>query len=559
MSFLPAPASNANSKNRRRKPRSNFGQKWRAESSSEDSDLALEEESTEEEEASKDPKPEAWRVPSIDLWIPARQNPSSIPGELASVTVLSKGLDVNRKRRLTRGNLLVAEKDQAPEGLEPGTSPSVNIQAEEELAVEDTRISRSKKDSWRVSLAYVKCVLRRNSYELQRRDREKSRKRRFASASRRRGLGRDLVPPAREPARGQRDGMWKMTVTRRLMMAVAPWTGSRVQAWARQVKSKASHKSKVEFIFKYLQTASLKSTPLFTLFIQLLHIDVDGCMKIIQKRKSRQLELLQAVAGNASGTSQASPSQDSTAQPSLPVGSSKKLIPLKAKEGPLPAHLRPAFPPPRPPSKPKTVSELLREKRLPGQSNLALLREPMGDMRSAQAEESPAGCGKEGGLQKGSMGPGTKKAPAACALGPAGSQQNSVKLVPPLAALPLGSPEAAKQIHPVTWLLTAQGLLPVTVVSPPCPGKPSALLLQCCLLPEGQPHSLGRGGGKAATKETHPLLQQQHLRMRKMIEKLAERLRAWRSQLQSGLAYLGFREAHAPEDGEGTCKRNRLP
>lgn len=38
--------------------------------------------------------------------------------------------------------------------------------------------------------------------------------------------------------------------------------------------------------------------------LQLLHIDVDGCMRIIQKRKSRQLELLKAVAGNAGGTSQ---------------------------------------------------------------------------------------------------------------------------------------------------------------------------------------------------------------------------------------------------------------
>ncbi|XP_015269664.1 PREDICTED: snRNA-activating protein complex subunit 4 [Gekko japonicus] len=548
-------------KNKRRKQRNNLDQEWRPESSSEDSDLALKEDGAEEEES---PKPEAWRVPSLDLWIPARQNPSSIPGELASVTVLSKGLDVNRKLRPIRGKLLVAEKDQAPEGLESRTSPSVNIQAEEELAVEDTRISRSKKDSWRVSLAYVKCVLRRNSYDLQRRNREKHRKRRFASASQRRGLGRDLVPPAREPARGQRDGMWKMTLYRRLLMAVSPWAGSRVQAWAQRVKSEASHKSKVEFIFKYLQIASLKSTPVFTLFIQLLHIDVDGCMKIIQKRKSRQLELLEAVAGDARGADQASPSQDPAAQSSLPVGTSKKLIPLKAKEGPLPAHARVGCPPPRLPSKPKTVSELLREKRLrevkaaralpkrlilapqlllpssviiqppaltgsrglptaangpslpnpspvgasaspgsAGQSHLPLSR----DTRGSRAEEASAGRGKEGGLQKArrgvsaaasfapllpkqsplplqisaapaaslcpaSVGPGTKK--AACALGPGGCQQDSAKLVPPSVALPLGSPEAAKQIRPVTWLLTAQGLVPVTVVSLPCPGKPSA-------------------------------------------------------------------------------------
>ncbi|XP_077161128.1 snRNA-activating protein complex subunit 4 isoform X2 [Paroedura picta] len=536
--------------------------KWRAGSSSEDSDLELEDESTEEEE-SKSPNTTACRVPSIDLWIPTRQTLSSTPGELASVTVLSKGFDVDRKQKSGHSALLVTEKDQAPEGEESRTSPSVNIQAEEEFALADTKISRSKQDSWRVSLAYVKCVLRRNSYELQRRNREINRKKRFASASQS-GLGRDLVPAASETVRGRRERMWKMTLSRRLMMAVTPWTGSLVQAWALRIKSEASRKSKVEFIFKHLQAASLKSTPLFTLFIQLLHIDVDGCMKIIQKRKSRQLELLKAVAGTAGGTSQASPSQDPTAQLSCHAGTSKKLIPLKAKEGPLPAHPRLAYSPPCPTPKPKTVSELLREKRLrewkaksalakkvllaphlllpssviiqpsaqirghvlptvangppltslspigasttPGslsQANLALLPEPKGDQKGSWEEEASAGHGKEGGLQKdnqgvpgtahcapllpkqsplaslrpAAMGPGIKKAPhlapAACALGPVGSQQNPVK-VPPLISLPPGSLEATKQTLPVNWLLTTQGLIPVTMVSLPSPGKPSA-------------------------------------------------------------------------------------
>nr|XP_056716180.1 LOW QUALITY PROTEIN: snRNA-activating protein complex subunit 4 [Euleptes europaea] len=605
-------------KNRRRKESNKLCQKQRAESSSEDSNLELEEDST-KESSSKNPKAEAWRVPSIDLWIPTRQNPSGISEELPAVTVLSKGFDLNRKRKPVKGALLVAEKSQAPEDLQSRTSPSVNVQAKEELAVEDTRISRSKKDSWRVSLAYVKCVLRRNSYELQRRNRERSRRKRFASTSQG-GLGRDFILPAREAASGQRYRMWKMTLTRRLMMAVTPWAGSRVQASALRVKREASRKSKAEFILKHLQTASLKSTPLFTLFIQLLCIDVDGCMKIIQKRKSRHLEFLKAVAGNAGDTDQASPAQDSAgicpvvleleadllgryhqavhaggqrtgflrvfqpllgnAQLRLQVGTSKKLVPLKAKEGPLPAHPRLAFSPPRPTPKPKTVSELLREKRLrewkakralpkrvilapqlllpssviiqppvvpptqtgvggppaaangpplpclspvgvsthPGpsvQSNLALVQKPMRDVNASRAEAASAGSkedgrGKASSLQKESQGvpatassvpllpkqphlplqilaagpsvplaslsptgmePGPKKAPlsapAAHAVGPVGSQQNPVKLVPPLIALPPGSREVPKQLLPITWLLTAQGLIPMTVVSLP--------------------------------------------------------------------------------------------
>ncbi|XP_054853260.1 snRNA-activating protein complex subunit 4 [Eublepharis macularius] len=339
-----------------------------SESSSEDSDLELEEGSSEEEEEEEEvfenPRAETCVVPSIDLWIPTRKNPARVPGELPSAPLLSKGFDVNRRRKPVPGALLV-EEDQAADGLQSRMPPPVHVQAKEEFAVEDTGISRNKKDSWRVSLAYVKCVLRRNSYELQRRSREISRKKRFALTSQRR-LGKDLVPAAREASRGQaqRDGMWKTTLTRRLMMAVTPWAGSMVQTWALRVKREASHKSKAEYIFKHLQTASLTSTPLFSLFIQLLHIDIDGCMTVIQKRKSRQLEHLKALVGGTGKTHQASPARDPTAQSRLQVGTSKKLIPLKAKESHLPAHPQLAFSPPCPAPKPKTVSQLLREKRL---------------------------------------------------------------------------------------------------------------------------------------------------------------------------------------------------
>lgn len=127
-------------KNRRRKQRNKHCQKWSEESSSEDSDLELEEDNTEEEEEYKKTKPKPWRVPIIDLWIPRRQNVSGIPGELASVTLLSKGFDMNRKRKQVHGALLVAEKDHVFEDLDSRTSPSVNIQAEEEFAVEDNRV-----------------------------------------------------------------------------------------------------------------------------------------------------------------------------------------------------------------------------------------------------------------------------------------------------------------------------------------------------------------------------------------------------------------------------------
>lgn len=75
--------------------------------------------------------------------------------------------------------------------------------------------------------------------------REINRRKRFA-ATPAADPNRALNPVAREPCRGQgrRDGMWSSTLYRRLMMAVTPWAGSRVQAWALQVKAEASRKSK---------------------------------------------------------------------------------------------------------------------------------------------------------------------------------------------------------------------------------------------------------------------------------------------------------------------------
>uniref|UniRef100_A0A8C5T0T2 Uncharacterized protein n=1 Tax=Laticauda laticaudata TaxID=8630 RepID=A0A8C5T0T2_LATLA len=266
------------------------------------------------------------------------------------------------------GPLLGPEEDQRTEDLVdliPETPELAQMKGNEN--------SGKPREAWRVSLAYVKSVLRRNSYEQQRRNREIRRKKRFASSSSvgPRGSQLALLASVTNGARQQRDGMGKTTLNRRLMLAVTPWAGNMVQEWALRMKEAASRKSKADMIFRQLQMGQLTSTPLFTFLIQLLHIDVDGCMKVIQRRKSRQPELLKAIAVPVGSSKQPSSSQDAKAQLGHPAATgqpNKKLIPLKAKEGPVPPNTWKARSPPGLAPKPKTVSELLREKRLREQS-----------------------------------------------------------------------------------------------------------------------------------------------------------------------------------------------
>nr|XP_020650494.1 snRNA-activating protein complex subunit 4 [Pogona vitticeps] len=470
-----------------------------SETSSEDSDLELVEDSGEEEEealkARKEKGAGRWRVPGLDLWIPTKRNLSERkPGKLAAVPSLSKGFNVNRKRRLAPGAFL--DQDEGQGAADPAQGPSeisqpAQPEGPKESAQKNHQNSRTAKDTWRVSLAYVKSVLRNNSYKLQRRTRELRRRKRFAVGSEA-GGGQALASEPHNgahPGPGKKDGMWKTTLYRRLMMAVTPWTGTQVQRWALRVKTEASRKTKADFISKHLQSAHLTSRPLFTLFIQLLHIDVDGCMGVIEKRKPREAELLRSVVGNPAKDKQASSAPNAKARLGPPAAGpppGKKLIPLKAKEGPVPGGATWEAVPYRSAPKPKTVSELLREKRLraakAAQQRKLFLVPPL--ILSSPVVVAP---------QRGTPMPGAGGPPKAIPANPqAGPLPGLPRLPPSRPAVPpqagglassgenpgharpaaLASPGVPKPILPVTLILTSQGLLPLTIVSLPGQGGP---------------------------------------------------------------------------------------
>ncbi|KAM8943476.1 snRNA-activating protein complex subunit 4 isoform 4-T4 [Lycaon pictus] len=156
-----------------------------------------------------------------------------------------------------------------------------------------------------------------------------------------------------------------------LLMAMSSWVGDVLPCTSRRP---ATVHTQADGLRKQLQDAQLTSTPVFTLFIQLFQIDTTGCMEVVRERKAQSSALLQTSAQdpgpgllqmssstqNATGRSFCSlPSREPAKQSTSHKGS-RGWQPCRAKsspQAPLPA-------PSGPRPKPKTVSELLREKRL---------------------------------------------------------------------------------------------------------------------------------------------------------------------------------------------------
>ncbi|XP_027471644.2 snRNA-activating protein complex subunit 4 isoform X3 [Zalophus californianus] len=160
-------------------------------------------------------------------------------------------------------------------------------------------------------------------------------------------------------------------IERQLLVAMSPWVGDVVLPCT--PRRPAVVHTRADGIRKQLQDARLASTPAFTVFIQLFQIDTAGCMEVVRERKAQTPALLQTgtrdpVPGllqmsslrDSPGRSFRNPPAREAVKQSTSHKGSRGLQLCRAESSP------PAPPPapcgPRP--KPKTVSELLREKRL---------------------------------------------------------------------------------------------------------------------------------------------------------------------------------------------------
>ncbi|KAM6296943.1 snRNA-activating protein complex subunit 4 [Aegotheles albertisi] len=359
-----------------------------SESSSEDTELDLadssEEETTSKEEtASK----EECTVPSIDLWIPTQTNtqesnkgryqtpslfsPLSADVEIMSSEVPNATCDGDKDRVANKSS----ELNTLLRGIARPHSTDIIVKDPVEVM---SKASRCGKQVLRVSLENVRRVLRNNTCFQRKLHSKILTKISGVSTS----VGQKLpgLQKITEKAyRQERERLRRMNLDRKLLMAVTPWVGNVLLPCTLQTGRMAFHQTKADAIQEKMKSVSLLSTPLFTLFIQLFQIDTHGCMKIIRERRLKQTELLQASARQPQQASQnMETSSGNSSQPctqrnsrrGIPRDAARRPVALKARETSSAAFessapaMQGAAPAPGQRQKPKTVSELLREKRL---------------------------------------------------------------------------------------------------------------------------------------------------------------------------------------------------
>ncbi|XP_061867246.1 snRNA-activating protein complex subunit 4 isoform X2 [Colius striatus] len=317
--------------------------------------------SSEEETTSK----EECEFPSIDLWVPTQTNTQEANrGRYQTPSLFSPVCaDTKSSSSEVPSAMCDGDKDRGAElntllsGIARPHSTDVVVSNPAEVV---NKASRCGKQVLRVTLENVRRALRNNT----------------CSQRKLNLLGQQNITD--KTYRQERERWRRMNLDRKLLMAVTPWVGNVLLPCTLQTGKMAFHQTKADSIQEKIKSVSLVSTPLFTLFLQLFQIDTHGCMKVIRERKLRQLELIKANAGRPQQASQnVETSAGSSSQPctqrssrrGVPRSALRRPVALKAREtaagaesstpamqGTLPGQVQR--------QKPKTVSELLREKRL---------------------------------------------------------------------------------------------------------------------------------------------------------------------------------------------------
>ncbi|XP_052037854.1 snRNA-activating protein complex subunit 4 isoform X6 [Apodemus sylvaticus] len=419
-------------------------------SSSEDSDVELEESL----EGSRASAPQQYRVPDIDLWLPTRllssQSQREGAGRYPEHPAVSCCTQDATHNHYKEGSTTVsaAEKNQMQVPYETHSTVPTRARCRH---FSDTHLA-SVKDPACTSHAPMK-----------------ERRRQLPLPNSRSGSdpGNSMAGPHlrrlwhgtfQNKQRRKRQALHRRLLKHRLLLAVIPWVGDITLACTQAPQRPAAVQTQADSIRMRLECARLASTPVFTLFIQLLQIDTAGCMEVVRERKSQspaplqpgarspQPHLLQASSNAEARTGCLLPgmSGEQTAKRANHkgrprVGSCRAeatpfQVPVAAPRG-----LRP---------KPKTVSELLREKRL-RESHAKKATQALTALNSQLLVSSPV-------ILQPPLLPAPHGSPVT----------SSVELSVPVAPVmppANGQPMATKSSLPVSWVLTTPKLLSVQV------------------------------------------------------------------------------------------------
>nr|XP_044989631.1 snRNA-activating protein complex subunit 4 isoform X1 [Jaculus jaculus]XP_044989640.1 snRNA-activating protein complex subunit 4 isoform X1 [Jaculus jaculus] len=162
--------------------------------------------------------------------------------------------------------------------------------------------------------------------------------------------------------RYRRQALHRRLLKHRLLLAVIPWVGDITLPCTPSSWKPAAVQTQADSIRRQLEHAHLASTPVFTLLIQLLQIDTAGCMEVVRERK------IQSQHQQAPGEPSSAQSTTGCLFPSLAAQHTAKRASSRGRPQ-LKSHSQSATQVPTPAPRglrprPKTVSELLCEKRL---------------------------------------------------------------------------------------------------------------------------------------------------------------------------------------------------
>ncbi|XP_040260781.1 snRNA-activating protein complex subunit 4 isoform X2 [Bufo bufo] len=157
----------------------------------------------------------------------------------------------------------------------------------------------------------------------------------------------------------------KTPVDRSLLATVTPWVGNVFLPLLTLYKTPWDKQILADVMRTKLSSVTIASTPIFTLLIQFFQINAAGCLEMISLRKAQQVEFLKrmrqksqqktrantrpskSISANSSSAQQPPPARSGEAEPLTKCQSSQRQVRSSAVA-----------------SKPKTVFELLKEKRL---------------------------------------------------------------------------------------------------------------------------------------------------------------------------------------------------
>ncbi|XP_064146741.1 snRNA-activating protein complex subunit 4 [Loxodonta africana] len=334
-----------------------------ASSSSDDSETELEDASGASGGSEASPSAQ-YVVPSVDLWVPARQSATEPCKEGAQGWL----------RRPPPPASPPKEVEATHGGTEEASATASAPRVDTNQASDQELGDKSGTPLQKVPLETVLQVLRANTAARGRELKDKLRQPPLPcpapgpslEGSPPRTRGQRLWPSSTlngQRRQRQRRALQRRLLNRRLLMAVSPWVGDITLPRTHGPRRPEAAQTRADGIWRQLQSAHLASTPVFTLLIQLFQIDADGCMAVIRERRTQppaalhRLQVPLSAQHCPGGLVPVIPTQEPVRQSTGHKGS-RGLGPRQPESTPLPA------PSSGPRPKPKTVSELLREKRL---------------------------------------------------------------------------------------------------------------------------------------------------------------------------------------------------